>query len=59
MFHVFMGDQYYPAGGVWDHKFSGTLEECVEYVKKHSSDWHQIANENMQEVNFDGVALEA
>ena len=42
--HVFAGFHYYPSGGVNDHQFSGTLEECIDFMLGKNYDWYQITD---------------
>ena len=60
MFYVFMGDDYYPAGGVDD--FVGMSEDLAGAVRlvatngmSQGFEWWQIADADMKEVSRDDI----
>lgn len=42
--HLFLGDTYYPGGGIQDYRGSyETLDECLAVVKGGPCDWADVA----------------
>lgn len=42
-YYAFAYDIFYPSGGLRDLRFtSDSFDECIDYLKKHKRDYHEI-----------------